>query len=192
MEKSIEGLGDPNYDFFNQNPLFKLLPNCKALIHTEGQAQASKYAWAVVLLYHIKSPFHRDDNKVKMIAEGYLDTEEGMFEAFLSNPEIDEFVEEIKCHTMTPLEYELSINIDAIKKARKLVFDSTKASDITAYLEKTPKIMRELLALQTEILKMDYSEKGQRTRKTSVSYTLPTYEKVITPENQEMSHDDYD
>jgi hypothetical protein len=189
-KNNIEGLGDFDSDFYNQNPMMKLLPQSRAVIHTLGQAQASKYAWAMVLLYHIESPFHRLDSKVRDIAEGFLQQEEEDLNEFVNSADYYDFIDEIKSNIMTPLEYELSLNLDAIKKARRLAFDSTKSSEITAYLEKTPKVIRELMALQTDIIKAN--KEGGRERKTNANQKYAKYEKVITRENQEYNHDEDD
>lgn len=189
-KENIEGLGSTAHDFYDQNPMMKLMPHSRALIHTVGQAQASQYAWAMVLLYHIESPFHRLDTKVRDVAEGFLKIEEEELNEFVNGGEYYDFIDEIKSNIMTPLEYELSLNLDAIKKARRLAFDSTKASEITAFLEKTPKIIRELMALQTDIIKAN--KEGGRTRKTSANFNVAKYEKTITPENQEYNHEDDD
>lgn len=143
----IEDLGTPEKDFFDQNPLFKILPYCRRAINDFGKNDASKYAWAIILLFHPKSPFHRLDDKVEIISKQYLESSE-IFN--IDELELDGLVEELMSQMLTPVSYELSLNINAIKKARDLVFNSTKSSDIMKYIESTPKTFAALVALQNE------------------------------------------
>lgn len=188
IKDSISDLGSPDRCFFEQNALFKMLPNCRRMINSVGVDLAGKYAWAVVLLNHVKSPFHRLDDKHKIICEQYLGISEDEFD--LSDVDMEDFAEEISVQCMTPVTYELSLNIDAIKKARKLVFDSTKSSDIMSYIEKTPKTISQLMALQVE---SNNTDKKVKDKKYAGAMATPSRPKKISEGDLDMSKiEDYD
>lgn len=181
-------LGNAENDFWEQNPELNYIPEIRVAKNEYGIAQASKYAWAIVLMSHPKSKLSRLDNKVEIIAQQYLQIPEEEFASLLDDNDFLTFADIIKSVSMSALEYEMSLNIDAIKKARNLVFNSTDAKAITAYLEKTPKIMKELIALQSEVNKS--SDDSIRVKRTAKNYNVTTFQKEITKDNQMTIDDD--
>lgn len=180
-------LGNAENDFWEQNPELNYIPEFRTAKNEYGTAQASRYAWAIVLMSHPKSKLSRLDDKARVIAEQFLEITEEDFEALLDDNNFQEFADKVKAVSMTPLEYEMSRNMDAIKKARNLVFNSSDAKAITTYLKEVPKVMKELIGLQAEVNKN--IEEGAKQRRTAKSYNITTYQGNITRDNQ-MSIDD--
>jgi len=59
--------GDPDQDFFKQNPELKYISEFKALIDTRGKEEASKIMWSLYMIEDPKSKIFRMPRKDKLL-----------------------------------------------------------------------------------------------------------------------------
>lgn len=182
---NIRDFGDPAENFFRQNSLFRMLPECRKIISTYGEDDASIIVWAYVLLHHVKSPFHRLDNKYDIISRDFM---ENKFDTdIIFGEDFYDLSEEIRQQCMTTAAYELSLNIDALKKARSIVFGTGKSSDIMGYVEKAPKALAQLISLQREA---DNTDKVKVNKKFAGQMAQASRPKIISDaENLDFSNE---
>jgi hypothetical protein len=189
MEQIIIPLmGNVENDFFEQNPELNYIDEIRKAKTQYGAAQASKYAWAIVLIFHHKSKLSKLDNKHEIVAKNYLGIDVDEFDTLFDDADFKDFRDIILQISMSNLEFELAMNIALVKKNRRLVEDSADPKAITAWLEKAPKIMKDLIVSQNEVNKAVDSE--TRARRTAKNVQITTFEKNLSPENQPSIYDD--
>jgi hypothetical protein len=184
---NIRDFGSPGENFFRQNPLFKMMPECRKLIKDYGEDDASIIVWAYILIHHVKSPFHRLDNKHDIISRDFM---ENKFDAeILFGDEFYDLSEEIRQQCMTTAAYELSLNIDAVKKARSIVFGAGKSSEIMGYVEKAPKALSQLVTLQREA---DNTDKVKSNKKFAGQMAQASRPKIVSDTDNLDFSNEYD
>ena len=67
--------GNPDSDFFEQNPELQYFHQVKALIKAVGKERASKLMWAIYLVEDPRSKFYRmeKESRLKEVAQFYLE-----------------------------------------------------------------------------------------------------------------------
>ena len=181
----LYNFGDTEQDFFEQNPDLRYLPAYNRLIKVYGKDNASRIAWVVVLINHPDSRISRREDKFELMQREYL--KELAFD-FESETYI-ELVESFNDDMLSPIQSELSEFLIAMRKSRRDVLSSDDANKVATFIEKYPKSMQQIRALQMELIKDEKTLvkrklKGQQARNFN-------QEEIRNPENApDIDNDD--
>ena len=183
----LYNFGDTEQDFFEQNPDLRYLPAYNRLIKVYGKENASKISWAIVIINHPDSRISRREDKFELIQREYL--KEVAFD-FESETYI-ELIESFNDDMLSPIQSEISEFLIAMRKSRRNVLSSDDANKVATFIEKYPKSMQQIRALQAELIKdekmlVKRKLKGQQARNFN-------QEEMRNPENlPDIDNDDED